>query len=69
MVLAAVEVLTRSWTDNDGVVHTREYVGRCRLEVVRAENADWIADFLTRSVREGLTIRSDGHQRLRIGLL
>ena len=59
IVLAAVEVLTRTWTDKDGSVRTREYAGRCRIEVVRAENAVWIADFMERNVRPGSTIRSD----------
>lgn len=60
MILTAVEVLTRTWTDKDGVVRTREYAGRCRIEVVRAETAAWIADFLPRNVEPGSTIRSDG---------
>ncbi len=60
VVLAAVEVLTRHWTDKEGTEHTREYGGRCRIEVVRAENAANIGEFLIRNVETGSTIRSDG---------
>ncbi len=59
MVLAAIEVRTKTWTDKDGVIHARDYAGRCRMEVVQAENSTWIADFLERHVRPGSTIRSD----------
>jgi hypothetical protein len=59
MVLVAVEVRTRTWTDKEGKTHTREYGGRVRAEVVRAETAEWIADFLTRNVEPGSLIRSD----------
>ncbi len=59
MVLVAVEVLTRTWTARDGQVRTREYGGRVRAEVVRAETGEWIADFIARNVEPGSMIRSD----------
>jgi len=34
--------------------------GRLRLEVVRDENAPWIADFIERNIEPGSSIRSDG---------
>ena len=34
--------------------------GRLRMEVVRAENAEWIGHFLEAHVEPGSTIRSDG---------
>ncbi len=45
MVLAAVEVRTKSWTDQDGHAQTREVAGRLRVECVRAETSPWIAAF------------------------
>ncbi len=33
--------------------------GRVRIEVVRAETAEWIADFISRNVEPGSLIRSD----------
>ncbi len=60
MVLAAVEVLTRTRTDEHGNQTTHEVAGRLRMECARDENAPWIADFIERNVEPGSTIRSDG---------
>ena len=60
MVLAAVEVSTRTRTDKDGQPQKHEVAGRLRLECVRDEDAPWIADFIERNVEPGSTIRSDG---------
>jgi len=60
VIIAAVEVRTRTWKDRDGVERTREYAGRCRVEVVRMETAAHIAEFLECNVEPGSVIRSDG---------
>jgi len=60
MVLTGVEVRTRTIKRKDGTEETREVSGRLRLEVVRAENAEWIGRFLEAHVEPGSTIRTDG---------
>ncbi len=60
MVLAAVEVRTIKRRNRAGVEREIEVSGRLRMEVVRAENAEWIGRFLVDNVEPGSTIRSDG---------
>ena len=57
MVLAGVEARTRTIKRKDGTEETREVSGRLRLEVVRAENAEWIGRFLEAHVEPGSTLR------------
>ncbi len=60
MVLAAVEIRTQKRPQKVGSDVEVEVSSRVRMEVVRAENGPWIAEFLTAHVARGSTIRTDG---------